>query len=124
MARSQATPTQVKMAFEMMFVLTQETTQVTMAFEMMFEMTQESTQVKMARVGACSRNGRHNAAAMVEDREAPLVRPGQLEEMASMTMWVATVAMALEDCEAPLVHVHELWCTCTCTNFARARVRE
>ena len=86
MARSQATPTQVKMAFEMMFVLTQETTQVTMAFEMMFEMTQESTQVKMARVGACSRNGRHNAAAMVEDREAPLVRPGQLEEMASINV--------------------------------------
>ncbi len=95
-----------------------------MAFDMMLEITHKSTQVKMARVHACSRNGRHNAAAMVEDREAPLVRPGQLEEMASMTMWVATVAMALEDCEAPLVHVHELWCTCTCTNFARARVRE
>ena len=57
-----------------------------MAFDMMLEITHKSTQVKMARVHACSRNGRHNAAAMVEDREAPLVRPGQLEEMASINV--------------------------------------
>ena len=56
------------------------------AFDMMLEITHKSTQVKMARVHACSRNGRHNAAAMVEDREAPLVRPGQLEEMASINV--------------------------------------
>ncbi len=28
------------------------------------------------------------------------MRPGQLEEMASMAMWVATAAMALEDRKA------------------------
>ncbi len=40
------------------------------------------------------------AAMAFQDREAPSVRPGQLEEMASMTMWVATAAMALEDSKA------------------------
>ena len=40
------------------------------------------------------------AAMAFQDREAPSVRPGQLEEMASMAMWVATAAMALEDRKA------------------------
>ncbi len=56
-----------------------------MTFQMAFEMTKESTQVNIARVGACLSNGRHIVARMLEDCEAPLEPPGQLEVMTAMT---------------------------------------